>query len=347
MAKPREFKHVKFVRSKGKTYAYFNTGRKADGKAIYVALPSPATPEFYVRYGQLRAARDRRAVSAYTIAKLAQDYEGSKEFGERAENTRYVYRLTINKIVDALGKFPVDDLRRDDLAPVLQHLSGAGAHNLFVAVLGALYRFGRRSGKTALNPVTDIPKLETGEHQAWPETLVEAALGADNPRIRLAVHLLYFTGQRIGDVVKMRWSDIRRGKIHVKQQKTGKTLKIAIARELQDELDRTPKLGMSLLTNVNGAPITDQTVRTELQAFGKAHGYKVVPHGLRKNAVISLLEAGSTVAETAAITGQTFQLVEYYARQIDQERLGSAAILKLENKRRTGKPNGKPAIKGA
>jgi hypothetical protein len=67
-----------------------------------------------------------------------------------------------------------------------------------------------------------------------------------------------------------------------------------------------------------------------------------VPHGLRKNAVIALLKAECSVAEVSAITGQTFAVVEYYARQVDQRRLSKAAILKLENKRGTGKPKGKP-----
>lgn len=347
MAKPPDIKHVKYVRSKGKLYAYFNTGKKVNGKAVYVPLPNPASPDFYVRYGVLRKARDQAPAAVYTIAKLAQDYEASREFGERAQSTQYVYRLTINKIVDALGKFPVEDLRREDLTTVLENEKGPGAYNLFIAVLGTLYRFGRRTGKTALKPTEDFVKLETGEHAAWPESLVEAGLEAEHDRTRLAIHLLYFTGQRIGDVVRMRWNDIKRGRIHVTQQKTGKDLKIPIAAELQAELDRTPKTGMTILTDNIGGPISDQRVRDEIKTFGRQHGHKIVPHGLRKNAVISLLEAGCTVAETAAITGQTFQLVEYYARQIDQDRLGSAAIVKLENKRRTGKPNGKPSSKSA
>ena len=86
-------------------------------------------------------------------------------------------------------------------------------------------------------------------------------------------------------------------------------------------------------------------IRRELKAHAANFGTDLVPHGIRKNAVISLLESGATIAETAAITGQTFAIVEYYSRQVDQARLGSAAILKLENKRGTGKSSGKPAKK--
>ncbi len=344
MAKLPKLRHVKYVHAKGKAYAYFNTGKKADGKTIYAPLPHPGAVGFYDSYASMLATRQRRANPTYTIAALTKDYEASKEFASKAEATRHVYRLTINKIVKFLGEFPVNDLGREDVSMVLEaKIIGPGAYNLFVAVLGALYRFGRRAGKATINPTTDIVKMETGEHKAWPEELVEAGLRADHDRTRLAIHLLYFTGQRIGDVIRMRWSHIKGDTIHVTQQKTGKRLVIPIAKELREELDATPKVGMTILTQGNGAPIKDQPIRDEIKAFGKAHGHRVVPHGLRKNAVISLLEAGCTVAETAAITGQTYQLVEYYARQVDQARLGSAAILKLENKRGTGKPPGKLA----
>ena len=43
-----------------------------------------------------------------------------------------------------------------------------------------------------------------------------------------------------------------------------------------------------------------------------------------------LLEAGCTDAETAAITGQSPDMVEHYAKQVNRRRLAAAAILKWE-----------------
>jgi hypothetical protein len=43
-----------------------------------------------------------------------------------------------------------------------------------------------------------------------------------------------------------------------------------------------------------------------------------------------LLEAGCTDAEVAAITGQTREMVEHYARAVNQKKLAAAAILKWE-----------------
>src|SRR6185295_12913500 len=51
---------------------------------------------------------------------------------------------------------------------------------------------------------------------------------------------------------------------------------------------------------------------------------------LRKSAVVFLLEAGCSDAETAAITGQSRDMVEHYAKQVNQKKLAAAAILKWE-----------------
>lgn len=338
-----KLKHVKFVTRSGKRYAYFNTGEKRNGKPVYASLPPPTTPEFFVAYGRLKAARERN-VTAYTISDACDGYEVSKAFTQRAENTQKLYRYSLRKIRDTLGDFPIEDLTRSDLQLVLDKaIVGAGTHNMFLAVLGLVYRHARREDKTKLKPTEDFERAVIGEHIAWPEPVLEDALQSDHARTRLATHLLFFTGQRISDVMRMRWSDIRADRVHVVQQKTGKRLWIPLADELREELARTPRHGLTIITNHEGHPMTAQVVRRELKAHCAAHGFDLVPHGLRKNAVIALLQAGCTVAETAAITGQTFQIVEYYARQVDQEKLGDAAILKLD-KQRTGNRIGKTAI---
>ena len=158
--------------------------------------------------------------------------------------------------------------------------------------------------------------------------VLEAGLASDDATVRLAVHLLYFTGQRIGDVMKMRWGDIRGGYIYVKQTKTKKIVEPPLSAELKAELDRTPKTAVTIVTGIN-----EGQLRRKLQAFTAGLGAKTVPHGLRKNAVNALLEAGCTIAEVSAITGQTHQVVEHYAAKVNRKKLGGAAIYKLDSAR--------------
>lgn len=102
-----------------------------------------------------------------------------------------------------------------------------GAANLLLAVVGVLYDWARDREHVTNDPTKDIGRFKIGEHDPWPDWLVEEALNSNDRTLRLAVHLLYFTAQRIGDVCQMRWSDIRGGRLTVQQQKTEKTLTLA------------------------------------------------------------------------------------------------------------------------
>jgi integrase len=140
----------------------------------------------------------------------------------------------------------------------------------------------------------------------------------------------------------MRWLDISEHGVSVSQKKTRKVLDIRLHSALLKELARYPRSFDTILTTKNGQPMPPDNLRYALQAFAAKHGFKIVPHGLRKNAVNALIEAGCTVAQTAAVSGQSLQMVEHYAKKRNQTALGSAAILQWErgqnaNSQRTGK----------
>lgn len=335
MAKKPSYKHVKIVWAKGKRYAYFNTGEIVDGKVVYRRLPDPSDVGFWDSYAACMAWRTKRAKTEYTVASLIDDYLNSAAFKKRASASQEAYGYSCAKIERTLGQFPVNGVEHSHIQSVIDvEAWGPATRNAFVAMIGTLYKWGRLNGKARIKPAEDFERdTSGGEHLPWPEHVLEDALKSEDDTVRLAVHLLYFTGQRIGDVLRMTWNDFRPGQIEVRQQKTGKTVFVPLAQELRAELDRTPRIGITIM-NLPANKLGSDTVRKALQTFAKAHQVKVVTHGLRKNAVNALLEAGCTIAETAAITGQSFAMVERYARKVDQKKLGQAAILKLETARR-------------
>jgi integrase len=60
------------------------------------------------------------------------------------------------------------------------------------------------------------------------------------------------TGQRIGDVLNMRWSNIEDGAVWVRQSKTSKELWVPILPELQAALDAASRHSVFILTNERG-----------------------------------------------------------------------------------------------
>lgn len=337
--KPPRLPHVKFVKAKARYYAYFDTGAKKAGKPIYTKMPDPASVGFYDSYAALMAVRTKRTGPSYTVADLVNDYEGSEAFGKLSAGTQRTYKKYTYRVSKAFKAFAPDAVTRKHVrAYADKEFAGApGAYNLFVSVVGAIYKWGRKNDKCTAEPTKEMDKRAIGEHLPWPEHVLEEALSTDQDRIRLAVHILYFTGLRIGDALKLRWNNIQDGFIHVKPQKTErlqKTLRIKMAADLADELAKAPRRGLTIIAQDNGKPLGVDILRRDLKEFTEALGVSTVPHGLRKNAVNALLEAGCTIAEVAAITGQTFRIVEHYAKKMDVGSMSEAAIFKLETRRK-------------
>jgi integrase len=329
-------KYVRTKTAKGKQYLYFDTGQQAEaGKQILKRLPSIDDPSFGRALNAARSMRERRELTPHvlTVATLASLFENSQEFTRLAEATRGSYSLYLRQARDKLGIAPANEVTSEDLRVIRDKMEGHGAANQLIRVLGSLYAWGRKRGHVQNNPVRDVELLEQGEHEPWPEHLLDRALR--EPAVQLPVALLYFTAQRIGDVCRMRWSDIRNGSIELRQQKTGLTLSVPIHRELAGLLDALPRTALTILVNPVGTPWSPHTLRRHLQAWAKAQGAQIVPHGLRKNAVNALLEAGCSVAETAAISGQTLQTIEHYAKRRDTTVLSKAAILRWEGRNKS------------
>lgn len=335
-------KYVRRKMAKGKLYLYFDTGQTNEaGKAILTPLPGIDDPTFGRRVSQLRDVRERRGdvSTELTVAGLANLYEKSPKFKSHAKATQDSYSLYLGQIRDRLGIAVASELT----APDVRHIHGdmaerTGAANQFVRTLGSLYSWGRKQGKVANNPVKDVELFDEGEHEPWPDWLVEEALSSEDATVRLGVGLLYFTAQRIGDVCKMRWTDIRDGAIELTTQKNKVAMAIPVHSRLQAILDDTAKSAFTILLR-NGEPWKPALLRRHLQRWAKGHGASIVAHGLRKSAVNALLEAGCSVAETSAISNQSLQMVEHYAKKRNQPKLASAAMYRWDDKNKAG--NGK------
>lgn len=337
MRRNHSMPYLKRVRARGKVYGYFDTGKRDDrGRRIYTPLGLLAAPEFGARYAACLGHRTRRAAvsEAMTTRRLLDLYQRSEQYRTRAASTRRVYDIYLGKFVEKLPTAPAGEVERRDVMLLIDSMADRpAAANLMLGAIRALYAWGRKREHVANNPCAEIDIMEVGSHAAWPENLVEQALADEDEVIRLSVHLLYFTAQRIGDVCRMRWSDIGTGGISVTQQKTGKALMIPIHSRLRTALDLAPKRGLTILTDKTGRLMPDERLRRAIRVWASSRtDLKIVPHGLRKNAVSALLEYGCTVAETAAISGQSLPMVEYYARSRNQQKLAHAAILKWEKK---------------
>jgi integrase len=207
--------------------------------------------------------------------------------------------------------------------------------NVTKSVLRKLLSHAVRMGYRNDNPVAEIDRYKSGSHHTWTEIELSAfercwPLGT---RERLAYALLLYTGQRGGDVVKMRRADIAGGAIAVVQQKTRTALSIPMHTELLASLKAGPSNGLTLIGDRNGRPITRGTLTRLIRGAVEKAGLppECVSHGLRKAQMRRLAEGGASAKQIASISGhKTLREVERYTEAADQKRLSRSAIAKLK-----------------
>jgi integrase len=193
------------------------------------------------------------------------------------------------------------------------------------------------TGIRADDPFAGLERYRLGTHHTWTNAEI-AQFERRWPvgtRERLAFALLLYTGQRGGDVVRIKRADIVDGQIRVSQDKVRKgtinELLIPIHPALARALKAGPVVGMSnIITDARGRPLrglTDLIARAAEIAGLPPH---CVAHGLRKAALRRLAEAGSTTKEIAAMSGhRSLKEIERYTACADQARLAQSAVAKL------------------
>lgn len=339
---------VRIKRAKGKTYYYWAKAKP------WAPLPDPTKDAD----GFMRAlARLQRKAAATgdvrgdgSFARLVADWKASPEFKGKADATRESYTRAIDRLVRAYAGAPLTDIDRFDFQSRVMDANAdtPGAANMMLTAFNAFARWAEKRVPGFDNPAAKIERFtQHTPYEPWPEHVLEAALDSEDGPFRLAVALHYFTGQRTGDVCRMTWGMIGPDGIQVRQQKTGKLLTIPIHPQLEQELAEAAR-GDSLLIlqNRRCGRLSPQTFRGWAQEFASALGASVVSHGLRKNAVIALLEAGASVQDTADVTGQSIRMVEHYARSRNQAKGAKRAIALMPGTRREREnqtTKGKPA----
>lgn len=99
------------------------------------------------------------------------------------------------------------------------------------------------------NPTRDLrmPKSKPRTRYVTPSEF-EAVKAVASPRLRAAMDLAYITGQRQGDILKLRWDHIDGNKrvIHLRQGKTGKRFGIYITEAVEEVLMRCKRMTPAL-----------------------------------------------------------------------------------------------------
>ena len=274
---------------------------------------------------------------------LALSYFASPDFLTLRLSTQQAYRGSIERLCKEHGDKRAADLRRDHVVRLMAALAEKpfAANGLRMA-LRVMMKHAIEIGLRADDPTRDVRaiRIKTDGFHSWTDDEI-AQFERHHPigsRARLAMALLLYTGQRRGDVIRMGPQHIRKGALHVKQEKTGTELFIPMHPTLATIIAAVPRKHLTFVTTRAGTSFEGSSFsrwfRHQCDEAGLPH---CSAHGLRKAAARRLAEAGCTAHEIGAITGHASltELVRY-TRAADQRRLAEAAMTK------TGTSPGKP-----
>ncbi len=336
------------VKSKGKEYWYYRPNRKAaqqkKEKLFSIKLPgTPETGDFWEKLNELGLIEQQGTeemnqpkFTRGTFAALIDEYQNDIEFQQLAAKTRKEYKRYHTIILQAWSDIKVFRIKPKHVLALRNKFSETPYKaNYLIRTLSTMLSWSIQREYCNDNPCTNIKALKTeGGWDPWTWEHIHYFAEHAQPHIWHVVALCLYTGQRITDVLKMKWTDIRDDILLVKQEKTKKPLFIPIHPELKRIIANIPKISIFVLTNSRKIPwktgwnaaLQKQMDKPEMEPLKKD---RLVTHGLRKSACVFLAECGCTDAEIQAITGHSKAMVEYYRKGVDQKKLAKKAILKF------------------
>jgi integrase len=160
----------------------------------------------------------------------------------------------------------VPDLTPRVLAVWMDVPKGKIQRNRQLAVLSTVFtKAVRRYFLASSNPCRDVDRHPSKPRDRLVTDEEYTAWRAIAPlRVQLMMDLAIRTGQRQGDLLDLKWSDIRGEEIHFQQSKTGKRLAIEINPDLEKILDRCwllPNRGEYVITRKQGGRYTSEGFR--------------------------------------------------------------------------------------
>lgn len=278
----------------------------------------PGTKEFALEYAALMNGAQPVATSGKTFTGLVKSYERSQRYRGLAPRTAWDYDKVLAWVRKKLGPLPVASIRRKDVIRARDANADAIRFaNYIVQVVRILMEHAIDLGWRDDNPAKGVSllKSEAAPRQPWPQQKIEAYRQEAGGHALLIFELCLGTGQRIGDVLKMRWSDIEGNGINVTQGKTGTPLWVPFTASLQAVLDKTPKIGPTICAWGHGKPTSYRSAHEKVMNVRKQIGAEEFDlHGLRYSAAAELAALGCSDELIMSVTGhQTRAMVARYA----------------------------------
>lgn len=274
-----------------------------------------------------------------TLAELISAYQKSALFTKLRPSTQKSYNACINAIEAEF--FDLD----------LTAVGEPGARRMFIewrdgfsdtprtadltiTVLARIFAYGMDMERISRHPLEKVAKLSDGTRRdvIWTDAQIAAFTKHAHPKLRLAMELARWTGQRQGDLLRLTWNGYDGTHITLRQGKTGRLVRIKVYSELKALLDKTKREAVTILTTTrkDATPWTGDGFRASWAAVcEKAKVEGVTFHDLRGTFVtLAYRIHKAPIREIAEVTGHSERDAEAIIRK--HYLAGDSVIERLE-----------------
>jgi integrase len=350
----RKLSHIQRLKT---GYHYFRHRSGVSGR-----LPGAENSEQYIaEYFRLLARAEHRTPRAEgerperitfkvgDVGWVAAQYAGDAENGLRSRKpgTQRAYARDLEILRDALpadkrhgsniAHIPIAGMDREHVkkhCALVQAKMGKARADHQQLILSVLFQYADdhlpqcKLGRIA-NPARGRKRgYKAKPRLPWPPEVVRDALGDGcKPHVRHGIGVLFYTGQRGGDVCLMQWHDYKGDTLVVEEQeKTGARVELTVHRELRKLLMRAPRTCNFIVTTKTGrkysaANSLSKEIQARLVEIGQPNG-KYVMHGLRKASAVYLAYKGATVKQLMDWFGwRSPRQALYYVEQAEKAKL--------------------------
>jgi len=231
-----------------------------------------------------------------------------------------LYEQVGRKLAEILAEFSPEQVTQRDIVQIrmaLSHTPGMANHCL--SVLRMVFHYALEHQLIDANPAIGIGRVRqiARDRLLSPEEYEQIRAKA-SPKLQVTMDLCFLTGQRIGDVLAIRYTDITDEGIAFRQAKTGAKLMVGWTAELRAVVERAKALhgnvrAFTLLHGHKGKPPTYWAVRDAWDRAVAASGVKDAHiHDIRAMSATAAEEAG--IDPTALLGHTSPQMTKRYLR---------------------------------
>lgn len=280
---------------------------------------------------QQKAKSDQYGRTSEGFEQIIRGYRNSPEYASKEASTRYEYDRWLTRISERFGKAPVGafedrEMRKDIIEWRNQWQDQPRTADIAAVMMSMLLNWAVENGILKVNVAAKIKNLHHVNRAdlIWEDRHWQAINDAKLPtHLMDALKVSSWTGLRLGDLVKLDWSEVGpKAIIRITNKRKSRAV-IPIMPPLRAWLDAVPveKRTGAVLKNSRGYGWSSSGLGTVFQR-SKPEGFDRTIHDLRGTFCTMLILKSLTDDQAAMIMGWTAKRVsEIRSRYVDEERI--------------------------